>query len=125
MARVFVIDDDQIVRRLAGAILERGGHEVVSLEDGQAALNALEHSTPDIIVTDLMMPRMDGFELLRRLRADARWSELPVIVLTARVTAGDLKQAGQVGVSYFLTKPFTSAQLLNAVTATLQNPSAG
>jgi chemosensory pili system protein ChpA (sensor histidine kinase/response regulator) len=125
MARVFVIDDDQIVRRLAGAILERGGHEVVSLEDGQAALKALEHSTPDMVVTDLMMPRMDGFELLRRLRADARWSELPVIVLTARLTPEDLKQAEQVKVRYVLTKPFTSAQLLNAVTATLQNPPAG
>jgi CheY-like chemotaxis protein len=117
MARVFVIDDDQVVRRLARAILERGGHEVVALADGQSALAALEQSTPDIIITDLMMPRMNGLDLLRRIRADARWAALPVVLLTARGTADDMRQAQEAGVSHLLTKPFSSAQLLDEIAA--------
>lgn len=117
MACVFVVDDDQVVRRLAQTILERAGYQVVLLEDGQAALEALERTTPDVILTDLMMPRVNGLALLRRIRADARWSALPVVVLTARGTAEDIRRAEEAGVSHFLIKPFSSAQLLDEVSA--------
>ncbi len=115
MARVFVVDDDQVVRRLAQAILRRGGHQVVALDNGQAALDALEQSTPDIVITDLMMPRMDGLELVRRIRAEARWAALPIVVLTARGTSADLRRAREAKADRFLTKPFSSAQLLDMV----------
>ena len=113
MARVFVVDDDAAVCRLARHILELAGHEAVMFYDGQQALEALERSTPDVVFTDLMMPRMDGLELLKRIRADARWATLPVVMLTARGGAADRRQAEEVGVSDFLTKPFSSAQLLD------------
>ena len=115
MARVFVVDDDQVVRRLAQAILRRGGHQVVTLDNGQAALDALEHSTPDLVLTDLMMPLMDGIELVRRIRDDARWAALPIVVLTARGTSEDLRKATEAKADRFLTKPFSSAQLLDLV----------
>jgi len=115
MARVFVIDDDQVVRRLAQAILRRGGHQVVALDNGQAALDALEQSTPDLVITDLMMPRMDGLELVRRIRAEARWAALPIVVLTARGTSADLRRVTEAKADRFLTKPFSSAQLLDVV----------
>ena len=115
MARVFVVDDDQVVRRLAQAILRRGGHQVVALDNGQAALDALEQSTPDIVITDLMMPRMDGLELVRRIRAETRWAGLPIVVLTARGTSADLRRAREAKADRFLTKPFSSAQLLDVV----------
>ena len=115
MARVFVVDDDQVVRRLAQAILRRGGHQVVALDNGQAALDALEQSTPDIVITDLMMPRMDGLELVRRIRAETRWAGLPIVVLTARGTSADLRRATEAKADRFLTKPFSSAQLLDVV----------
>jgi CheY-like chemotaxis protein len=110
---VFVVDDDAAVCRLARHILELAGHEAVMFYDGQQALEALEQSTPDVVFTDLMMPRMDGLELLKRIRADARWAALPVVILTARGGANDRQLAEEAGVSDFLTKPFSSAQLLD------------
>jgi chemosensory pili system protein ChpA (sensor histidine kinase/response regulator) len=109
---VFVVDDDAAVCRLARYILELAGHEAAMFYDGQQALEALERSTPDVVFTDLMMPRMDGLELLKRIRADARWATLPVVILTARGGATDRQLAEEAGVSDFLTKPFSSAQLL-------------
>jgi len=115
MARVFVVDDDPVVCRLARYILQLAGHEVVALNDAQEALQALEQSVPDVLVTDLMMPEMSGLELLRRIRADARWSALPVVVLTARGGANDRRQAEEAGTTHFLTKPFSSAQLIDQI----------
>ena len=115
MARVFVVDDDPVVCRLARHILELAGHEVVTLSDGQAALQALEQSVPDVLITDLMMPKLDGFELLQRIRADGRWSALPVVVLTARMGADDRRRVAATGTTRFLTKPFSSAQLIEQI----------
>jgi CheY-like chemotaxis protein len=115
MARIFVVDDDMVVRELSRVILQRGGHEVVTLGDGQEALDALEQSVPDILVTDLMMPRVDGVELVRRIRADRRWSTLPIVILTARGGPDDWRRAQEAGAKHFLTKPFSSAQLLDTI----------
>ncbi len=115
MARVFVVDDDPVVCRLTRHILELVGHEVVVLSDGQAALHALEQSVPDVLVTDLMMPEMDGFELLQHIRADARWLALPVVVLTARTGVDDRRRVAAAGTTRFLTKPFSSAQLVDQI----------
>src|SRR3990172_6133890 len=115
MARIFVVDDDMVVRELSRFILRRGGHEVVTLADGQEALDALEQSMPDLLVTDLMMPRVDGVELVRRIRADRRWSTLPIVILTARGGPDDWRRAQAAGADHFLTKPFSSAQLLDAI----------
>ncbi len=115
MTRVFVVDDDPVVCRLARFILERAGYEVRLLQDGQEALEALEQSAPDILITDLMMPRMDGMTLLRHIRANVRWVALPVVVFTARGGENDRRLAEEAGASHFLTKPFSSAQLLDAI----------
>lgn len=113
MARVFVVDDDVAVCRLARHILELAGHEALMFYDGQQLLEALERSTPDVVFTDWMMPRMGGLELLKRIRADARWARLPVVILTARGGVTDRQLAEEAGVSDFLTKPFSSAQVLD------------
>jgi CheY-like chemotaxis protein len=117
MARVFVVDDDPVICRLARHILEMAGHEVVTLNDGEQALRALEESLPDVLITDLMMPRMDGFELLGRIRSDPRWAALPVIILTARGSIDDRRRVESAGMTRILTKPFSSAQLADQVNA--------
>jgi CheY-like chemotaxis protein len=115
MAHVFVVDDDPVICRLAQHILERAGHSVVLLYDGQEAVEALERTAPDLVITDLMMPNMDGMALVRRIRADVRWSSLPVVVFTARSESRDRRKAEKAGANHYLTKPFSSAQLLDIV----------
>jgi len=115
MARVYVVDDDPVICRLAQYILERAGHTVVVLYDGLQAVEAMEQSVPDMLITDLMMPNMGGVALMRHIRADGRWSTLPLLVFTARSESSDRREAEDAGADYFLTKPFSSAQLLDAV----------
>jgi CheY-like chemotaxis protein len=115
MARVFVVDDDPVLCRLARYILEGAGHHVRVMTDGQEALDALEQQVPDVLITDLMMPRLDGVALVRRIRADERWRNLSVVVFTARSEVRDRHRAEEAGASHFLTKPFNSAQLLEVV----------
>jgi len=115
MATILVIDDDPVVCRLASHILELAGYSVVTLNNGREALHALEASTPDLVITDIMMPDMNGIELLQHIRADRRWADLPVIVLTARGSMDDRRKVAEAGTIYFLTKPFSSAQLVDQV----------
>ncbi|HLF27252.1 MAG TPA: response regulator [Anaerolineae bacterium] len=115
MALIFVVDDDPVVCRLARHILQLAGHQVAIFYDGEEALAALAHSTPDVVITDLMMPRLNGMELLQRIRADERWAALPVVMLTARGGMNDRRLAEAAGVSHFLTKPFSSAQLIDQI----------
>jgi len=115
MAHVFVVDDDPVVCRLAQYVLERAGYSVDVFYDGEDALAALERGRPNVVVTDLMMPRMNGLSLLHRIRANVAWSALPVIIFTARSEAHELQQAEEAGANQFLSKPFSSAQLLDAV----------
>ena len=115
MALVYVVDDDPVICRLAQHILEQAGYTVELLHDGVEALEAMEKSTPDVLITDLMMPSMSGLALIRRTRADSRWSSLPIVVFTARGERSDRSQAEEAGVNHYLTKPFSSAQLLEAV----------
>jgi CheY-like chemotaxis protein len=81
---VMVVDDDPSVRELTKSIAERAGHRVILAEDGAAALGLLETNIPGVILLDLMMPRMDGFEFLNRIRAQERYRHLPVVVMTAK-----------------------------------------
>jgi len=115
MARVYVVDDDPVICRLADYILRRAGYVVEVWYDGDEALEALARATPDVIVTDLMMPRLSGVALIQRIRATPEWAALPVIVFTARSEVRDRRQAEEAGASLILTKPFSSAQLLEAV----------
>ncbi|HKZ85679.1 MAG TPA: response regulator [Anaerolineae bacterium] len=115
MALVYVVDDDPVICRLAQHILNQAGYTVELLHDGVEALEAMQRSTPDVLVTDLMMPNMSGLALIRHIRADSRWSSLPIVVFTARGERSDRRQAEEAGVSHYLTKPFSSAQLLEAV----------
>ena len=115
MPKVFVVDDDPVICRLAQHILERAGYSVTVLYDGQEALEALRISVPDVLITDLMMPNVTGVELLQFIRADARLSSLPVVVFTARSESNDRSRAEEAGASHYLTKPFSSAQLLEVV----------
>lgn len=103
--RILYVDDDPILREFAQVHLTTESASVVTAEDGLAGLAVLEEAAPDIILTDLDMPRMDGFEMLRRLRADPRWERTPVIVATGREDVTAIDRAFREGATSFVVKP--------------------
>lgn len=108
---VLVADDSKVVRVKTGRLLEKQGWRVLLAEDGHTALKLLQTESPDLLVTDVEMPGLDGFELTRRLRASARWARLPVIM----VTSSDDKhrdEAFAVGINVLLGKPYADEALL-------------
>jgi putative two-component system response regulator len=109
---VAVIEDDAAVRRLLTRMLEASGYRVITSSDGDAGLRAVHEHQPDLVLLDLTLPRMDGFEVLRRLRADVRTVTLPVIVITAHAAMEDMVAALDAGADDFLTKPFQQLELL-------------
>ena len=116
---VLVADDDPDILALVRFRLEREGYDVVSAPDGKAALElALDH-TPDLAVLDVMMPRLDGYEVTRRLRAHEPTKTMPIILLTARVGEPDLEHGFEMGADDYVTKPFSPQMLRERVQAAL------
>jgi DNA-binding response OmpR family regulator len=113
--RVLVADDDEDIVDLLRMNLAAGGYEVEAAYDGEQAWEAVLASPPDLVVLDVMMPKMDGLEVLARLRAEPRTREVPVVMLTARTTDTDVWQGWQAGADYYLTKPFDLRELLRFI----------
>jgi chemosensory pili system protein ChpA (sensor histidine kinase/response regulator) len=109
---VMVVDDSLTVRKITGRLLERAGYRVITAKDGIDALEQLTDVTPDVILADIEMPRMDGFELVRRLRADARFKSLPIITITSRIADKHRNYALELGVDHYLGKPYDEEKLL-------------
>ena len=103
--KVLFVDDDPILREFATVHLATDTCEVVTAGDGVAGLLAIDEQAPDIILLDLEMPRMDGFEVLKRLRADAATARLPVMVVTGREDVAAIDRAFEVGATSFISKP--------------------
>lgn len=119
MATILVVDDDNIGQRMLGYTLQKNGHQVVSAFNGLLALDRLAEQTFDLVITDLAMPEMDGPTLLRHIRSDTRFANIPVIMLTASGHDQDRISARAAGVSDFLTKPASSRELMETVTRVL------
>ena len=118
---VLLAEDDEDVRALAELVLRREGFEVTAVSDGQAALDAAGERTPSVAVLDVSMPRMDGVETARRLRERAEMQEVPIMLLTARVTEADRERGREAGVDAQLDKPFSPAILAERVRALLDS----
>ena len=109
MARILVVDDDATVREVVASYLVRAGHDVTQAADGELALAAAAAQAPDLVVLDLMLPRVEGMEVFRRLRA--RRGDLPIIMLTARGDEADRILGLEVGADDYVTKPFSAREL--------------
>src|SRR2546429_8582837 len=107
--RVLVVDDEQSLRKVLAATLQREGYEVTVCGDGEEAIAALERDGADVVVTDLVMPRMDGLTLLRKVVA--RHPDVPVIVVTAHGRIDSAVEAMKAGAFDFLAKPFDHGEL--------------
>lgn len=117
--RILIIDDDVGFRDLLRIHLSAAGYQVQVAEDGVTGGRALLAQTPDLIVSDLNMPFLDGFELLSLLRSDAETARIPVILLSGRSDGDTMAKAVELGAADFLTKPVTRDQLLESVEACL------
>jgi DNA-binding response OmpR family regulator len=113
--RVLIAEDDRNIVELLSFILERDGYEVAAVLDGEAAIERLRSDPPDMMILDVMLPKLNGFEVLKLLKADPALRSLPVIILTAKGQAHDRRMAEEIGVDAFMTKPFSNRDVVEAV----------
>ena len=116
---VLAADDDEDILELITFRLERSGYTVVQARDGEEAWNLAQANPPDLAVLDVMMPKLDGFELTRRLRANDATSRMPIILLTARAQDADVQQGFDAGADDYIRKPFSPQELRARVQAIL------
>ena len=112
---ILVVDDDPSVRRLLSVQLGLAGYEVHIAENGPAALLAIGRDAPDLVVLDVMMPDLDGWQVLRALRAEPRYQFLPVLMLTAKVQPSDVQLSYDLGASAVIGKPYDGERLTQMV----------
>lgn len=116
---ILVADDEEDLRELVTYRLTRSGYHVIGAGDGQEAFELAAEQTPDLMVLDVMMPKLDGYELTRRVRAEASLQSIPVILLTARSQESDIDRGFEVGADDYLKKPFNPDELVARVRAVL------
>jgi CheY-like chemotaxis protein len=119
---VLVADDDRDIANLVTLRLGRSGYEVLQAFDGQEALDVALERLPDLCVLDVMMPRLDGYEVTRRLRANQATRSIPIILLTARAQEADAEQAFDAGATEYFRKPFSPRKLWSRVQELLESP---
>ncbi len=117
MAKVLIVDDEPNIREVVGLYLRRDGHTIVSAADGEEALEVFGESKPDLVVLDLMLPKMSGLEVCRRMRADRR---VPMIMLTARGEEEERIVGLSLGADDYIVKPFSPRELAARVAAVLR-----
>ena len=113
--RVLIAEDEPHLVESLSFVLGREGYVVSSALDGEAALLRLRSDPPDILILDLMLPRRNGFEVLKQIRADAALRSIPIIVLTAKGQAHDRQLAEEIGVDAFMTKPFANRDVVDQI----------
>jgi len=121
---VMVVDDSITMRKVSGRVLEREGYEVHTAKDGLDALEQMHERVPDLMLLDLEMPRMDGYELAGYMRGDSRFRSVPIIVITSRVGEKHRARAFELGVNRYLGKPYQESEMINSVAELLAESAA-
>ena len=115
MANILIVDDSKLIAHVAKTMLNKQGHEVILAQDGKAGLEAAKSGQPDIILLDLIMPVMDGYEVCEHLKADETTREIPIIMVTSKAETADKVKGLQMGALDYVTKPFDEAELIARV----------
>lgn len=122
MARALVVEDDENLREYLRFVLENSGHQVEAVGDGSAALKAAAENPPALVLLDVMIPEVNGYEVCRRLRADPKTAGAKILMVTAKTFAADRQAAKSAGADGFLAKPVAPLDLMAAVNAVLTPP---
>lgn len=118
--RILIVDDEPSIVISLQFLMAREGYEVAVAGDGEAALQAVEARPPDLVILDVMMPKLNGFDVCQRIRADPRWSAVRVIMLTARGREAEVARGLSLGADAYVTKPFSTKELVAEVRRLLQ-----
>ena len=119
--KILAVDDEKHIVRLVQINLQKEGYDVVTASTGREALEQVERENPDLVIMDVMMPEMGGFEALQIMKAGEKTSQIPVIMLTAKAQDADVFQGWKSGADLYLTKPFNPQELLTFVKRILQD----
>jgi DNA-binding response OmpR family regulator len=114
-ARILVVDDDRVIQQLLKVNLELEGYAVEVADDGEEALAQFELFRPDLVLLDIMMPKLDGWEVCRRLKSDPDSARVPIVLLSARAQDADVQRGTDLGVAAYVTKPFDPISLLDLI----------
>ena len=113
--RILIVDDEPNIVISLEYLMKREGWETSVAADGEAALTALEKAPPDLVILDVMLPRMNGFEVCRRIRADTRWRALRILMLTAKGRETEVEKGLGLGADAYVTKPFSTKDLVGQI----------
>jgi two-component system alkaline phosphatase synthesis response regulator PhoP/two-component system response regulator VicR len=119
--KILAVDDEKHIVRLVQINLQKEGYDVITASNGQEALDKIASEKPDMVIMDVMMPQMDGFEALKTLKSQPETAELPVIMLTAKAQDADVFEGWKSGADLYLTKPFNPSELMSFVKRILQD----
>jgi DNA-binding response OmpR family regulator len=113
--RILIVDDEPNIVISLEYLMQREGFETAVAGDGEAALEALARAAPDLVILDVMLPGMNGFDVCERIRADPRWSEIRILMLTAKGRETEIARGVRVGADAYVTKPFSTKDLVAQV----------
>jgi DNA-binding response OmpR family regulator len=110
--KILIVDDEEVIRKFVRIHLVKMGYEVKEAEDGEQAIEQLGKDDFDLLICDILMPNKDGWQVLKEMKSNPKTKDIPVIVLTAKDEDSDMFKGYDLGANYYMTKPFTKAQLL-------------
>ena len=113
--RILVVEDQPDNRRILRDLLTSAGYQIIQAEDGEAALAAVARDRPDLILMDIQLPLLDGYEVTRRIKADPALRAIPIIVVTSYALSGDENKARAAGCDAYVTKPYSPRELLGLI----------
>ena len=113
--KILIVEDEESLLKLESILLTSKGYQVRGVANGQAALDAIEEEHPDLVLLDIMLPEIDGFEICRRIKANPDTKGIPVVMLTAKKSREDMARGEEVGADWYITKPFKSAMVIETI----------
>ena len=118
--KILLVDDEPDIVSMVKMCLEANGYEVIVATDGSMAYEKVKSGSPDLIILDLMLPKVDGYKICRMLKFDETYKNIPIILFSARAQETDIKLGKEVGANAYITKPFESEVLLNKIKELLE-----
>ncbi len=113
--KILIVEDEESLLKLESILLSSKGYNVTGVMDGKAALKEVQLNRPDLVILDIMLPEMDGFEVCRQIKQNPETSNIPVVMLTAKKNSQDLARGQEVGSDAYITKPFKSSKVLDTI----------
>lgn len=113
--KILIVEDEESLLKLESILLTSKGYDVKGAATGQEALDAIERDQPDLVLLDIMMPGLDGFEVCRRIKINPETKDIPVIMVTAKKSGDDMARGEEVGADWYITKPFKSAMVIETI----------